>query len=189
MDLPISNPIIDIQSDDNSTTDESFNQQGSTVNIGAGATYNQNCGNKREFTRWNSTLLICSIIVVGFLSLVCYLNYTISQFKTESIETHNMMQNEYQELIKNSNAAHDKILQKAKEGTMWLLRDDILKTIDLHSQTKIITMKQYKCIKDEYDYYVSIGGNHDVKEKYDNFVAKIFGLGEIKMITSNTNQK
>ena len=77
------------------------------------------------------------------------------------------MQDEYQKLIKDSNAAHDEILQKAKEGTIWLLRDDILKQIDLHTQTKFITKKQYKCVKDEFDYYRSIGGNHDVEEKFN----------------------
>jgi hypothetical protein len=79
-------------------------------------------------------------------------------------------------------------LKKAKDGTIWLLRDDILKTIDFHTQTKIITKKQYKCIKDEYEHYVSIGGNHDVKEKYDDFIAKILGTGEIKMVNSHTNE-
>jgi hypothetical protein len=127
--------------------------------------------------------MTCGIMVVGFIILVLHLNNTVTNFKNESIDTHNMMQNEYQELIKNSNVAHDKILQKAKEGTMWLLRDDILKTIDLHSQTKIITMKQYKCIKDEFDYYRSIGGNHDVEEKFNDFTYKILGTGEIKMIS------
>jgi hypothetical protein len=129
-------------------------------------------------------------MAIGFIGTIGYLNTIVENFKMDSIATHDKMQKEYQSLIKNSNAAHDEILQKAKQGTMWLLRDDILKTIDLHTQTKLITMKQYKCIKDEYDYYVSIGGNHDVKEKYDHFVAKIFGLGEIKMITStNTPNK
>lgn len=64
-----------------------------------------------------------------------------------------------------------------------------MKTIDYHSSTKIITMKQFKCIKDEFEYYTSIGGNHDVKEKYDNFVAKIFGIGEIKMVAEDQIEK
>jgi hypothetical protein len=50
-------------------------------------------------------------------------------------------------------------------------------------------MKQFKCIKDEFEYYTSIGGNHDVKEKYDNFVAKIFGIGEIKMVAEDQIEK
>ena len=190
MELPLSKPVVDVQMEDNSTTDESFNQQGSTVNIGAGATYNQNCGNqKREFTRWESTLIIAILILFGFGYMIFHLNSSVIQFKNESIETHNTMQNEYRNLIEKSNKAHDQILQKAKEGTVWLLRDDIMKTIDYHSSTKVITMKQFKCIKDEFEYYTSIGGNHDVKEKYDNFVAKIFGIGEIKMVAEDQVEK
>lgn len=74
------------------------------------------------------------------------------------------------------------MMKQAKEGTIWLLRDDILKTIDYHEATLKITRKQYKRIKDEYEYYVSIGGNHDVKDRFDSFFAKIYGTGEIKMV-------
>lgn len=192
MEIPI-NPTIETQLTDNSTTDESFNQQGNTVNIGAGATYNQNCGNKKEMTREFSTFItifISALICIGcILGLGYYQKTLVQDFKKESAITHDLMQEEYQKLIKQSNAAHDEILQKAKEGTIWLLRDDILKQIDLHNQTKVITKKQYKCIKDEFEYYVSIGGNHDVKEKYDDFVARVLGTGEIKMIVSDPNLK
>ena len=74
------------------------------------------------------------------------------------------------------------MMLKAKEGTIWLLRDDIIKSIDFHEATKKITPKQYKRLKDEFDYYVSIGGNHDVKERFDDFTAKIYGTGEVKMV-------
>lgn len=188
MEIPI-NPKIETQLTDNSTTDESFNQQGNTVNIGAGATYNQNCGNKKEMTRGFSTFLVIIMSACCILGLGYYQKTLVKDFKQESAVTHDLMQEEYQKLIKQSNAAHDEILQKAKEGTIWLLRDDILKQIDLHSQTKVITKKQYKCIKDEFEYYVSIGGNHDVKEKYDDFVARVLGTGEIKMISSEPNLK
>jgi hypothetical protein len=67
------------------------------------------------------------------LGLGYYQKTLVQDFKKESAVTHDLMQEEYQKLIKQSNAAHDEILQKAKEGTIWLLRDDILKTIDLHS--------------------------------------------------------
>ena len=73
-------------------------------------------------------------------------------------------------------------MKKAKEGTIWLLRDDIIKSIDFHEATKKITPKQYKRLKDEFDYYTSIGGNHDVKERFDDFTAKIYGTGEVKMV-------
>ena len=66
-------------------------------------------------------------------------------------------------------------MKKAKEGTIWLLRDDIIKTIDFHEAKKIITPKSYKRLKDEFEYYQSIGGNHDVKERFDDFYTKIYG--------------
>ena len=75
------------------------------------------------------------------------------------------------------------MMKQAKEGTIWILRDDLITTIDFHEATKTITMKQYRRIKDEYEYYVSIGGNHDVKERFDEFTAKIYGTQEIKMTT------
>lgn len=50
-----------------------------------------------------------------------------------------------------------------------------MKTIDFHEATLKITEKQYKRIKDEYDYYTSIGGNHDVKDRFDSFFIKIYG--------------
>jgi len=63
------------------------------------------------------------------------------------------------------------------------MRHDILRTIDLHTAMKSITKEQYEYLKDEYDHYKEIGGNHDVKVKFDSFTAKIFGTGEIKMTT------
>ena len=94
------------------------------------------------------------------------------------------MEKHHIEVIKKSDVTHEDMLKKAKEGTIWLLRDDIIKTIDFHEATKKITQKQYRRIKDEYDYYVSIGGNHDVKERFEDFVAEIFGTGQIKMVAS-----
>ena len=94
------------------------------------------------------------------------------------------MEKHHIEGIKKADVTHEDMLKKAKEGTIWLLRDDIIKTIDFHEATKKITQKQYRRIKDEFDYYTSIGGNHDVKERFDDFVAEIFGTGQIKMVTS-----
>lgn len=74
------------------------------------------------------------------------------------------------------------VRKEAKEGTIWLLRDDIIKTIDFHEATKKITSKQFRRLKDEFDYYTSIGGNHDVKERFDDFTTRIYGTGEVKMV-------
>ena len=74
------------------------------------------------------------------------------------------------------------MMKQAKEGTIWLLRDDIMKTIDFYEATLKITHKQFKRIKDEYEYYISIGGNHDVKDRFESFFAKVYGTGEIRMV-------
>ena len=49
----------------------------------------------------------------------------------------------------------------------------------------MITQKQFRRLKDEYEYYSSIGGNHDVKERFEDFVAEIFGTQSIKMVVSD----
>ena len=97
-------------------------------------------------------------------------------------ERQQRMEQIHSEIIEQNDAAHKEMMKKAKEGTIWLLRDDLIKSMDFHEATKKITPKQYKRVKDEFDYYVSIGGNHDVKERFDDFTAKIYGTGEVKMI-------
>ena len=73
MDIPITNPHISANLEDNSRVDDSFKQQGTTVNLGTGATYNQNCGNKREMSRAMSTIIgvlfsfTCDIFIIGCL--------------------------------------------------------------------------------------------------------------------------
>ena len=75
MDIPITNPHLSANLEDNSKVDDSFAQQGTTVNLGTGATYNQNCGNQREMSRAFSTWLgilfsvICDIAIIVFLLL------------------------------------------------------------------------------------------------------------------------
>lgn len=182
MDIPI-DPTIKASLEDNSKSDESFNSQSNTYNVSNGGAVIQNCGNKKEMSRAFSTYITIGISVFCIVCLGLFQLKLVNDFKKESQVTHNLMQDEYQKLIRDSNAAHDDILKKAKEGTIWLLRDDILKQIDLYTQTKIITKKQYKCAKDEFDYYRSIGGNHDVEEKFNDFTYKILGTGEIKMIS------
>ena len=97
-------------------------------------------------------------------------------------ESQRRQEERHEEVIKKADATHAEMMKKAKEGTIWLLRDDIIKSIDFHEAKKTITPKQYKRLKDEYEYYASIGGNHDVKERFDDFTAKIYGTGEVKMV-------
>ena len=95
------------------------------------------------------------------------------------------MEQRHNEVIEQADVTHKEMMKKAKEGTIWLLRDDIIKTIDFHEATKKISQKQYKRLRDEYEYYTSIGGNHDVKDRFEDFMAEIFGTGEIKMVAQD----
>ena len=70
---------------------------------------------------------------------------------------------------------------QSREGSQWILRQDMLRSMDYHEATKTITEKQYKALRDEFDYYTSIGGNHDVKERLNFFTAKILS-GEVKVV-------
>jgi hypothetical protein len=92
------------------------------------------------------------------------------------------MEQRYNELHEKSVNTHKEMMKQAKEGTIWLLRDDIIKTIDFYEAKKMITPKAYRRLKDQFEYYTSIGGNHDVKERFDDFTTKIYGTGEVKMI-------
>ena len=188
MDIPITNPNLSASLEDNSKVDDSFKQEGTTVNLGSGATYNQNCGNQREFTRLMSTILILliSFLCDAFIVVILWMGNSSLMGKFDKFEqSQKRMEERHNEVIRKADAVHDDMLKKAKEGTIWLLRDDIIKSIDFHEATKKITQKQYRRLKDEFDYYTSIGGNHDVKERFDDFVAKIFGIGEIKMLSSD----
>ncbi len=75
MDIPITNPHLSANLEDNSKVDDSFTQSGTTVNLGSGATYNQNCGNKREMSRMASTIIgiifsvICDLLILASLVL------------------------------------------------------------------------------------------------------------------------
>ena len=180
--MEITNPSVSASLSDSSRNDDSFTQSETTINIGQGATYNQNCGNGRELTRrrsmWTTIIvsLACDIGIIG--ALFCLHRQDMT--KVEDVERNTAVQIE--KAINAQALVHDQMMKQAKEGTIWLLRDDIMKTIDFYDATLKITHKQFKRIKDEYEYYISIGGNHDVKERFEDFLAKIYGTGEIKMV-------
>ena len=180
MEIPITNPHVsaDLSMDDHSNVDDSFKQTGTNITFGDGAVYNQNCGNQKELSRrgamWR-TIIISVLCDIGILAMI--------------FNWQNKLADRFEFIEKKNAETHQEMLTKAKEGTIWLLRDDIIKTIEFHEATKKITQKQYRRIKDEYEYYTSIGGNHDVKERYDDFMAEIFGTQEIKMIVSDPNNQ
>ena len=120
--------------------------------------------------------VVCDIGIIGALFWLHWQNVT----RAEDVERNTAVQ--IANAINEQTHVHDRMMKQAKEGTIWLLRDDIMKTIDFYEATLKITHKQFKRIKDEYEYYISIGGNHDVKDRYESFLAKVYGTGEIKMV-------
>ena len=180
--MEITNPSVSASLSDSSRNDDSFTQSETTINIGQGATYNQNCGNGRELTRRRSmwTMILCSVVCDAIL--VGMLFYMHRQDTERADAVGRTASAEIANAINEQTRVHDQMMKQAKEGTIWLLRDDIMKTIDFYDATLKITHKQFKRIKDEYEYYISIGGNHDVKERFEDFLAKIYGTGEIKMV-------
>lgn len=125
-------------------------------------------------------MIVCSVLCdIGIIGALFWLHWQ-SAAKAEDVERNTAVQ--IANAINKQTRVHDEMMKRAKEGTIWLLRDDIMKTIDFHEATKTITKKQYRRIKDEFDYYISIGGNHDVKDRFEGFFAKIYGTGEIKMV-------
>ena len=134
-------------------------------------------------------VFVCVILWMGQSNLRNSIIQKFDVFEKNAQVTHQRleaqqqrMEQRHNEVIEQADDAHKEMMKKAKEGTIWLLRDDIIKSIDFHEVSKKITPKQYKRLKDEFDYYVSIGGNHDVKERFDDFTARIYGTGEVKMV-------
>ena len=125
-------------------------------------------------------MILCSVLCD--IGIICMLLYIHGQDTERADAVGRTATAEIAKAINAQALVHDQMMKQAKEGTIWLLRDDIMKTIDLYDATLKITHKQFKRIKDEYEYYISIGGNHDVKERFEDFLAKIYGTGEIKMV-------
>lgn len=74
--------------------------------------------------------------------------------------------------------------KSSNESAIWILRKDILESIERCEYKKTVTSKQYKRILDEFEYYKSIGGNHDVENRMTEFRMKVLGTNEIKMTNS-----
>jgi hypothetical protein len=73
------------------------------------------------------------------------------------------------------------MISQAREGNMWLIRYDIIRTIDLYEMRGRITSKEYTRLKDEFQYYREVlNGNHGVQERWDIFTAGLLS-GAIKI--------
>jgi len=180
--MEISNPNLNVSASlsDSSKNDDSFSQSKTTVNIGSGATYNQNCGNSKEMSRrqsmWTTIILsfICDLFVILFIVVEHDMTADkLAAVQNEAAKSYTATNARIAQALRESDDRHEEMMRQAKDGTIWLLRDDIIKTIDFHETIKTITKKQYRRIKDEFNYYTSIGGNHDVKDRWDSFNVKI----------------
>ena len=194
MNIPNINPHLDIN--DQSKVDESIKQTDSPIfNTG---TINQNCGNQREMSRFTSMMLgiivsiVCDALIIfgmfyGFQSISDNFSTKLEKMDTCAAITHNDIRQaskaDADTFIKETRSEMTELIKETRTSTIWIIRHDILKTIDLHTAMKTITKEQYDYLKEEYDHYKEIGGNHDVKSKFDSFTTKIFGTGEIKMTT------
>lgn len=161
--MDINNPALNLN--DQSKVDDSIKQEGVTINANNGSVVNTNSGNGRAggLTRlWAMLITIC-------FSLTCDL-----------ILGYFIWSNQKQYIIEFQNETR-RLEVQSREGSQWILRQDMLKAMEYHGGAKQITEKQYKALRDEFDYYTSIGGNHDVKERLNSFTAKILS-GEVKVV-------
>lgn len=186
MEMPIPlNPQMNANVDDHSKTDESINQSGVTIQAGDGSTINTNSGNgsrkPHENTIWKFLGLVCFALVIWTSANVKFNTTTINEIKTDITSVSQKAETAISE-SRTAVSEAKKAMENSKEGTIWILRRDILNSIDYHTATTSITSKAYTRIKDQFDYYHSIGGNHDVESRFDEFKVKIFGTGEIKMV-------
>ena len=204
MDIPIL-PSLNVNADtnDSSCADESINSPNMHVSTGDNSTIIANSGNERgrngKFSRIFHTI---NILWLAFFAICAFNTYMLGTYK-EKIDNykdkveqqtidakayHTEFQAKISSIVKDTSTAIEemkaltsKTVDESKEGTIWILRRDILNSIELYDSTKSVTSKEYKRLKDQFNYYKSIGGNHDVESRFEDFTTKIFGTAEIKM--------
>ena len=182
MEIPITNPQLNTSINDKSQIDDSIKQDGVTITAGAGSVINTNSGNGKTQKMGVSALfqvlavsIICDIMICGIMVFSNNLYYDRVENRIEKVETTTQQ---------NINALKEdvvKSIKDSKEGTIWNMRRDILREIDLHTRTGTITQKEYNLLREQFQYYKNIGGNHGVDKKFEDFTTSIFGLNEIKM--------
>ncbi len=149
-------------------------------------------------SRFTSTMLgiivsiICDALIIfgmfyGFQSISDNFSTKLERMNAIANMTHNDIRRESKDeantFIAETKNEMAQLIREARNSNIWIIRHDILKTIDLHTAMKVITKEQYDYLTEEYEHYKEIGGNHDVTTKFNSFTTKIFGTGEIKMTT------
>lgn len=181
--MDLNNPTLNLNLDDNSkSVDDVVKQEGTTINLGAGATYNQNSSNQKS-----SKPSSAALFKVLFVSILCdfMLGWFLYTSTGTSIDKVEVKVDEQMETHKEQMEAHKlesaKMIEQAREGNIWLIRYDINRTIDLYEVRGKITQREYTRLKDEYQYYREVlKGNHGLQERWDEFTAKLLS-GEVKM--------
>ena len=193
MNIPITNPQLNANLD----SDESIKQEGVTINANNGSVINSNSANGRgEITRLFAMLTTILLSILGDALLGIWLYTSIQTMSDDIKQTRiesRVEQSKFQKQIDTNASALEQAIAsyqentkrletQSKEGTIWLLRWDILSSIELFEAKKVITAKEYKRLAEEYNYYRSIGGNHDVCEKFEIFKTMVFGTKDIEMV-------
>ena len=181
-------PQLNANINDHSHVDDSIKQEGLTINASGNATINSNSGNGRASKVGMSDLfkvLGVSIVCDIALGVLLYIGHADMMKKLDSFGMDaQRIDKQHRELVESSEKTHDEMMDKARQGNVWIIRYDIMRTIDLYEVRKSITSKEYTRLKDEFNYYRSIGGNHDVQERFDQFTAKLLS-GEVKVTNAN----
>lgn len=89
--------------------------------------------------------LLCDLFVCGFLWMHGNMNKQELDDKIDKVET------QIEKITKTTEQAIEeskKATSESKEGTIWILRRDILNSIDFYESKGEVSQKQYKRIKD-----------------------------------------
>lgn len=167
-------PTPHISASDQSTNDESMHQEGVTINASNGSIVNANSGNGQGRARSMKVLVFMAAILYMFgLGAVAYQVKSIgarmdynNTYQQKNIERLDVQIRDLDTNIKSE-------LKKAHEGNIWLLRHDLLKSIELFEAKGEITENVFHALQDEYKHYRAIGGNYDVEERWSDFKYKV----------------
>ena len=136
---------------DSSRNDDSIKQEHVTINASNGATINSNSGNGQ---RGEITRMFAMITTILF-SIICYAFF-------------------YSAMLPLTDAL---VVQSAKESGV---RFSMIRLCGTLSYAAIVFPVGFRLVE-EYRYYLSIGGNYDVEDRFESFRTKVMGTREIAM--------
>lgn len=165
-----------ISASDQSANDESMHQEGVTINASNGSIVNANSGNGQGRLRTLKAL-------VAFFAVLYLFGLGAIAWQVKTIDSRIVgkdkifkIQESVQKLdvnLRDLDINFKDELKKAHEGNIWLLRNDLLKSIDVFEAKGEITENVFHALQDEYKHYRAIGGNYDVEERWSDFKYKV----------------